>query len=493
MGIFVGNDEKKTRISTGVVAMSKSDSQRFSRLWKSVAVSVLLLTIAGSLGVYVYAQRQYAAIRDAEHRGYRTVIRELRQYLQTTAETAPTGPAETFRQNEPLDEYMRSEFQHFPALARLLVLDRQGDVVWGRERPEIVARLVTSDAGQALSDAREEYGFGHTIQLPLAWNRQSELFVRGDFFSTSSIASFEQLTQITIQITLISIIGMVILGIALMFTQISGQFTSRQQRLEEYVVSLQRSNEHLLRTQKELQISEKLASLGYLAAGVAHEIGNPLAAVLGYIELLQKTVFEPEKQRDILQRAEQEIERIRRIIQELVTFSRPHSIQRQRVDVNTLVREIVARIPASSEKTLDIQLHLTTFPLLAEVDPQKLQSVLYNILCNAIDATPASGQIRFSTSRRIHESAVMIGSSEVVTIECTDTGGGIPEDQAGRIFDPFFTTKEPGKGMGLGLSLCHRIIESLHGDIVVRSAVGQGTTVTIYLPPASTNPTRNTE
>jgi len=473
--------------------MPTSDSQRFSRLWKSAAVSVLLLTIAGSLGVYVYAQRQHAAIRDAEHRSYRTIISELRRYLQTAAETAQGGPAETFRQNKPLDEYMRSEFRHFPALARLLVLDRQGDVIWGRERPEIAAQIVGSDAGHALADAGEEYGFDHTIQLSLAWNRQSALLLRGDFFSTSSTASLDQLTKSTIQITLVSIIIMVILGIGLMFTQISGQFASRQQRLEEYVVSLQQSNEHLLRTQKELQISEKLASLGYLAAGVAHEIGNPLAAALGYIELLQKTAFEPEKQRDILQRTEQEIERIRRIIQELVTFSRPHSIQRQRVDVNMLVREIVARVPACSEKNIDIHLKLTKFPLVVEADPQKLQSVLYNILCNAIDATPNSGQIRFSTSRRIHESPVMIGSSEVVAIECADTGAGIPEEQVSRIFDPFFTTKDPGKGMGLGLSLCHRIIESVHGDITVHSAVGKGTTVTLYFPPAPTQSTRNTE
>jgi signal transduction histidine kinase len=160
-------------------------------------------------------------------------------------------------------------------------------------------------------------------------------------------------------------------------------------------------------------------------------------------------------------------------------------MQRQVLDVNTVVRELVSRVPTFSEKSIDIQLAVTEFPLFAEVDRQKLQSVLYNILCNAIDAIPVSGHIRFSTSRRIHETPAIVGSSEVIAIQCSDSGAGIPDEQLTRIFDPFFTTKDPGKGMGLGLSLCHRIIESFNGDITVQSAVGQGTTVTVYLPPAS--------
>ncbi len=470
--------------------MSLSASQRFSRLWKSIAVGALLLIITGSLGIYLYAQRQYTLIRDSESRNHRAIISQVHQDLQAVSEQLPAvTPIDAFVRELLIQNYLADVFQDFPALIRILVLDQQGTIVWGRERPAITAQLAISDASRMEAEKRynggQPYEDAQTVQVFLTGNQQAVLFVRGYFVSTTSTASIDQLTRLALQIALIAIILMFVLGIALVFTQITSHLSSRQRRLEEYVVSLQQSNEHLLRAQKELQISEKLASLGYLAAGVAHEIGNPLAAALGYIELLQKTSFDAEKQRDILQRTQQEIERIRRIIQELVTFSRPHSMQRQIVDVNTLLREVIARTPAFSEKTLDIQLKLTKFSLFAEVDPQKLQSVLYNILCNAVDAISHSGQIVFSTSRRIRESSTMIGSSEVIAIQCADTGSGIPDDQLSRIFEPFFTTKDPGKGMGLGLSLCHRIVESLNGEMTIQSAVGQGTTVTIYLPPAS--------
>ena len=136
------------------------------------------------------------------------------------------------------------------------------------------------------------------------------------------------------------------------------------------------------------------------------------------------------------------------------------------------------------DKQIEFRLQLTEFPLWADVDAHKLQSVCVNIIQNSIDAIAEVGAITIATSRRIRESATMIGGSEVIAIQLADTGCGIPEDILPRIFDPFFTTKEPGKGMGLGLSLCHRMIESFHGEIEVASKVGEGTEVLIVLPPS---------
>jgi two-component system NtrC family sensor kinase len=158
-------------------------------------------------------------------------------------------------------------------------------------------------------------------------------------------------------------------------------------------------------------------------------------------------------------------------------------VKRDVCDVNAMLRELVTRLPRFSEKTLEIDLKLTEFPLLVDVDRQKLYSVFQNIVGNAVDAITSSGQIQIATSRRIRETDVIIGNSEVIAVQISDSGSGIPEDQLARIFDPFFTTKAPGKGMGLGLSLCHRIIELLNGEITVESVVGQGTTMTVFLSP----------
>lgn len=471
--------------------MAPSSSRRFVRLWKLSAVFALLLVLTGSLGLYLYAQRQYTSIRALEDRSHHAAVEELSQYLRTLAREhvgsgASVAAISTAAQENraQVQDYLAAMFRNFPTLLRVLLLDQQGAVLWGQERAAVTRRLMSAeppetDARQrALAEQRIESA--STIQRPLS----SGMVLRGDFAATDSTAAIRQLTTIALQIAVAAIILMFALGIALIASQITEQLSAKQQRLEEYVVSLQQSRDQLLRTRKELQISEKLASLGYLAAGVAHEIGNPLSAALGYIELLRKTSFPADTQHDILGRTQQEIERIGRIVQELVTFSRPQPMTRRIVDVNALIRQVIERLPEFPEKALDIRLHLPQFPLFAEVDPAKLQSVIANIVGNAIDAIAASGQIMISTSRRIHESTAMIGSSEVIAIQCTDTGRGIPDEEQSRIFDPFFTTKSPGKGMGLGLALCHRIIESFHGDITVESAVGEGTTVTIYLPPS---------
>jgi signal transduction histidine kinase len=156
----------------------------------------------------------------------------------------------------------------------------------------------------------------------------------------------------------------------------------------------------------------------------------------------------------------------------------------QTVDINAIVRRVISQFPSDPEKSVEFELQLTEFPLFADVDEHKLQSVFFNIIRNGIDAISSSGRIRISTSRRIRESSNIIGGSEVIAIQCSDTGSGIPEEALSKVFDPFFTTKEPGSGMGLGLSLSHRVIESLNGEIDIQSVFGKGTDVTVFLPPA---------
>lgn len=465
-------------------------AQQVSRLWQQIVICILLAAIGGSLGIYIYAQRQYTLLREKDHQQNWDFLQTAKQQFLDAAAQAGTSPSLNLLVQNHVKKDILHIFEQSPQLFRVTVLDPEGHVFFVKELPEVTTYFQSISSFSQGSPAATSTSFAlvyehvQIIQFPLIFRQRFVGFLRGEFWPTDSGSQLVQLTKLTLEIIIIAIVIMIVLGGSLIFTQITSHLSSKQQRLEEYAVSLERANERLQRTRKELQISEKLASLGYLAAGIAHEIGNPLGAVLGYIELLQKDHLEREKSQDVLQRTQHEIERIRRILQELVHFSRPHSMRIQTLDVNTLVNKTVSQFPPFPGKAIDVKIKLTTFPLWADVDGQKLQSVFYNILCNAVDAIAASGRIRILTSRRIRESSKIIGGSEVIAIQISDTGEGISEEDLSKIFEPFYTTKDPGKGMGLGLSLCHRIIESLNGEIAVQSVYGKGTDVTVFLPPA---------
>ncbi|MBD3307469.1 hypothetical protein GF339_13655 [candidate division KSB3 bacterium] len=459
-----------------------SITRQYSSLWKQLVVIGLLIVISGSLLTYLYVQKRYTAFIDQEYRRYWQKIQHLRQQLYQM-------PDQDLHQGHPGHEriipLLTAFLQDVPAVVRISVLDADGTLLVGKESQAAAQQM------QALSPAslptqvhklhRPEATY--VIQLPLLEDQQLWGVLRGEVVITRDDSVYAQITRITWYIIVLALSCLILFGAFLIGSQLTQHLAAKQEQLEDYALSLDRANEHLHRTQKELLVSEKLASLGYLAAGIAHEIGNPLGAALGYVELLKKTPRNPEKAADILQRIEQEIERIGRIIQELLHFSRPHSMTLQKHDVNAILHKVLSRLPIPQTKTIEIDFHATPFPLFAEVDEHKLHSVFLYVLSNSLDAIAAEGQIQISTSRRIRESSTMIGGSEVIAIQISDTGCGISEEHLSKIFDPFFTTKDPGQGMGLGLSLCHRIIESLHGEIEVHSVLGQGTDVLIFLPP----------
>ncbi len=466
-------------------------TRQFSHLWKQTILFVLITTIIGSLVVYIYAHRQYMMIIEKDYQTHWHILRDLQQEIIHRSEQLVS-----LNSLVDLDERIQSQLsvitQKSPQLFRVSVLDIHGNLIFGKEAKIITEYFqtissssprkvsLTAKSSKDLSILREQV---HSVQLPLIIHHQHVGFLRGEFFPIDSGTALIQVTEVTLQITIIAAGLMILFGMVSVFTQITKHLSSKQQRLEEYVLSLEKANENLRKTKKELHVSEKLASLGYLAAGIAHEIGNPLGSVLGYIEILQKATIDHEKGQDILRRIEKDIERIRRIIQELVSFSRPHALNIQTLDINEIIRRVISQLPSDPKKVVEIKVQLTEFPLFADVDEHKLQSVVFNIICNAIDAISSSGSIQISTSRRIRESSSIIGGSEVIAIQFSDTGSGIPEENLSKVFEPFFTTKEPGSGMGLGLSLCHRIIESLNGEIEIQSTYGKGTDVTVFFPP----------
>jgi two-component system cell cycle sensor histidine kinase/response regulator CckA len=238
-------------------------------------------------------------------------------------------------------------------------------------------------------------------------------------------------------------------------------------------------------TEEELIRSEKLASLGQLAASVAHEVNNPLAGILVYVKLLLKKYKDNELQAEWTEtqlfKMEKELHRTTRIIKNLLDFARQSEPTMRPTDINKAVEAALLLVGhqinlenIKLEKKLDAKLP----PVLADFD--QIQQVLINIIQNATQAMPSGGTLTIASS--VAE-GIKIGEStkKTVRIDIKDTGVGIPKENLNNLFTPFFTTKEKGKGVGLGLSVVHGIIGRHKGKIEVDSQPDVGTTFTIYL------------
>jgi len=255
-----------------------------------------------------------------------------------------------------------------------------------------------------------------------------------------------------------------------------------KKELKAHITSLERANEELLQAQNEIIRSEKLASVGRLAAGVAHEIGNPIGIILGYLELIRRGDLKEEERDDFLNRIESEITRINRTIRQLLDFSRPSSGKPEKTHAHEMIMNTVNILkpqPMMESIRITTELNATADTIFA--DPNQLQQVFLNILLNAADILLGKNL----SQDKGPEKEITIQSKNTynsIELRFIDNGPGIPEEELDHIFDPFYTTKEPGEGTGLGLSVCFRIIEGLDGTIRAESSMGKGTTIIVTLP-----------
>lgn len=252
--------------------------------------------------------------------------------------------------------------------------------------------------------------------------------------------------------------------------------------LKHHIDSLEKANSDLRTAQEEVVRSEKLASAGRLATGIAHEIGNPLGIVLGYLDLLRRGGLTESEKTDFLERVESEIQRINRIIRQLLDFSRPGRGDKTLASVHQLLLDTL-RMMEPQPMMADLECRRIFEARQAHVccDPGRLQQVFVNILMNAADAM--GGKDRSSEQSTPSRLTIETENGDgFIEIRFSDTGPGIPEEEIRQVFDPFFTTKEPGKGTGLGLSVSHSIVQDLGGTIRARSTAGKGTTIIIRLP-----------
>jgi PAS domain S-box-containing protein len=243
------------------------------------------------------------------------------------------------------------------------------------------------------------------------------------------------------------------------------------------VTERRRVEDELARQQAARIQSEKLADMGTLLAGVAHELNNPLTVVSGYSSILRQTLGDgPSRER--VDRIATAAERCVRIVRNFLALARQHPPERQRVTPNQIVREAVELLAYPLRvDNVDVRLELAEDLPTLWADPHQLHQVVVNLITNAHQAMHGSASSRRLTIRTRFEAA---GSR--VVLEVIDTGSGIPPEVLGRIFEPFFTTKPVGQGTGLGLPLCRGIVEGHGGTIRATSEVGEGTTLTIELP-----------
>jgi two-component system NtrC family sensor kinase len=294
------------------------------------------------------------------------------------------------------------------------------------------------------------------------------------------------------------------------------RLAKNKEELRQHIVSLEQANLELKRAQQEIVFSEKLASVGRLTAGIAHEIGNPIGIVLGYLELLQREDLGEDERLELLHRMTNEIQRINQIIRQLLDFSRPSSTDLQTISINPLIQETLAVLAHQfRQQEIEVLLDLSAQPDTVLANADQLKQVFLNLMVNAGDAMAVTsdrsqgGRLRLSSRwlseeilekehggeqplrRRTDPQAANFRhlrrtygtpGKPWIGIQFADTGVGIAREDQERIFDPFFTTKEVGKGTGLGLSVSIQIIETLGGRMEVSSRPGEGTVVSVLLP-----------
>ncbi len=244
------------------------------------------------------------------------------------------------------------------------------------------------------------------------------------------------------------------------------------EKFEKMRARLQRSREELLRAQKQIYQAEKLASIGRLASGVAHEINNPLNGIKSCLYAIEKNPENTERNKEYLELIDEGITNIELIVKKLLGFARQKGESNEQVNIKENIEKVLSLLDYRLRQKKARVVRDCDDSLVVRGDAQLLQEVFMNLIINALDAIDEEGTIEIRTRK----------NKTHAVIEISDNGAGISPDEMKNIFDPFYTTKEPGKGTGLGLSVSLGIIDNMGGTIEAESEKGKGTKFTIKLP-----------
>jgi two-component system sensor histidine kinase PilS (NtrC family) len=232
--------------------------------------------------------------------------------------------------------------------------------------------------------------------------------------------------------------------------------------------------------EEHLKRADRLAAIGKMAAGIAHEIRNPLASISGSIEILKDEMGNAPQSQQLMGIVLREVNRLNALIADFLLFARPVSPGKEKIHLSRLIEEILEMVTHSPDFSPQIRLE-TQFQgdLYIQGDPHQIRQVFWNLFINAAEAMPGGGTLRVEL-RRSSSSAPLSEGRSYGEVAVSDSGTGIGEEEMGKIFDPFFTTKE--RGTGLGLSIVHSLVESYGGRVTVQSGKGKGSVFSVYLP-----------
>ena len=236
-----------------------------------------------------------------------------------------------------------------------------------------------------------------------------------------------------------------------------------------------------------LRQAQKMEAVGQLTGGVAHDFNNILTAITGNLDLIARAAAGNERIERLAAGAQRAAERAARLTSQLLSFSRRQTLHPQTVNVNNLIHEFRALIHRAVGETIELELSADMRLWPCHIDPAQFESALLNLALNARDAMPDGGKLRIETRNRTVDKAAVtklggLPAGRYVSVAITDTGCGIAPEIVERVFEPFFTTKDVDKGSGLGLSMVYGFVKQSGGHVAIESAVGRGTTVTLFLP-----------
>ncbi|MBN1546270.1 MAG: HAMP domain-containing protein [Syntrophaceae bacterium] len=267
---------------------------------------------------------------------------------------------------------------------------------------------------------------------------------------------------------------------------LAGTIDRMRSQLAESRAAEQAANEARLEALEKLRHTERLATLGRLSAGMAHELGTPLNVIAGRAKLIAGQQLTPEEAQRSARIIGEQAERMTAIMGQLLDFARRGQARKQPVELNGLIGGVVELLaPTARKQAVELSWQAAPGPLTVDADPAQLQQVLLNLAMNGIQSMPGGGPLLLQLSRQDAAFRPGIGKEEAgpwCTIRVEDRGQGIAPQDLPHIFDPFFTTKEVGQGTGLGLSIAYGIVEEHGGWIEVASAPGEGSVFTVFLP-----------